>query len=120
MGFLAAIALAMIYGWMQGGTNLFFDWRALALGVGLYVVFATWVQTPEEARWAIHLFAGYMALRIGLIYAAFFSGGGDIIVGIRIPVFDGPTLSAIVFTAVLALWMGDCAHDWRQKLCGWV
>ena len=116
MGFLAAIALSMIYGWMQGGTNLFFDWRALALGLGLYVVFVTWVPTPEEARSAMQLFAGYMALRIGLIYAAFFSGGGDTIVGVRIPVFDGPTLSAIVFTAVLALWKSDCAHGWRQKL----
>ena len=117
LGFLAAIALAMIYGGLHGGTNLFFDWRALALGVGMYGVFAMWVQTPAEARSAMHLFAGYMALRIGLIYASFLRGGGDMIVGVRIPVFDGPTLSAIVFTAVLASWMSDYAHGrWRKLL----
>src|SRR5271166_1189146 len=110
LGFLGAIATSMIYGWLQGGTNLFFDWRALALGIGMYGVFAMWVQTPAEARWAMQLFAGYMAVRIGLIYASFLQGGGDTILGLRIPVFDGPTLSAIVFTGVLALWMSDGAR----------
>ena len=64
------------------------------------------------------LFAGYMALRIGMIYASFLRGGGDMIVGVRIPVFDGPTLSAIVFTAVLASWMSGCA-DRRWRKLGW-
>ena len=115
LGFLAAIAMAMMYGWLHGGTNLFFDWRALALGIGIYVVFATWMQSPAEARWAMQLFAGYMALRIGLIYASFLQGGGDEILGLRIPVYDGPTLSAIVFTAVLAWWMSDCASGHGKK-----
>lgn len=115
LGFLGAIAIGMIYGGLHGGTNLFFDWRALALGVGMYGVFAAWAQTPVQARTAIYLFAGYMALRIGLIYASFLMGGGDVIVGVRIPVFDGPTLSAIVFTAVLALLMSDHAGGaWRK------
>src|ERR1019366_10693349 len=100
MGFAAAIALAMIYGALHGGMNLFFDWRALALGIGMFVVFALWGQTPAAARSAMYLFAGFMALRIGMIYASFLPGSGDVIVGVRIPVFDGPTLSAIVFTAV--------------------
>ncbi len=116
LGFVVAIGLAMVYGWLHEGTNLFFDWRALGLGIGLYVVFAMWVQTPREAQWAIGLFATYMALRIGLIYASYLRGGGDVIVGLRIPVFDGPTLSAIVFTAVLALWMSDCATGKVRKL----
>jgi hypothetical protein len=116
LGFLVATSLAMAYGWLHGGTNLFFDWRALALGIGLYGVFAMWVQTPREAQWALHLFASYMAVRIGLIYTSFLSGGGDVIVGLRIPVFDGPTLSAIVLTAVLALWMSDCAIGKVRKL----
>jgi O-antigen ligase len=115
VGFLATIVAAMLYGWIHGGTNLFFDWRALALGVGLYGVFALWVQTPAEARSAMYLFAGYMAFRIGLIYASFLRGEGDLILGVRIPMFDGPTLSAIVFTAVLASSLGDCARGrWRQ------
>lgn len=116
VGFMASIALAMIYGLLHGGVNLFFDWRALALGVGTYVVFALWVQTAEQARWALVLFAAYMGLRIVLMYAQFLRGGGDVIVGVRVPVFDGPTLSAIVFTAVLALWMVDASNVWWHKL----
>jgi O-antigen ligase len=115
LGFLAAIAVGMLYGGLHGGTNLFFDWRALALGIGLYGVFAMWTQTPERARTAVYWFAGYMAVQIATIYASFFGGGGDVIVGVRIPVFDGPTLSAVVFTAGLALWMSDHARGaWRQ------
>ena len=111
LGFLAAIAIAMIYGALHGGANLFFDWRALALGVGLYGVFALWTQTSEEADWAARMFAGYLALRMAWICVDFARGGGDVIVGVRILVFDGPTLSAIVFVAVLALCMSDAAGD---------
>ena len=107
IGIRGWIAVAMIYGLSHGGVNLFFDWRALALGIGMYGVFALWVQTAEQARWAMILFAAYMGLRIVLMFALFLRGGGDVIVGVKVPVFDGPTLSAIVFTAVLALWMGD-------------
>ncbi len=64
----------------------------------------------------MQLFAGYMALRIGLFYASFLQGGGAEILGVRIPVFDGPTLSAVVFTAVLASWMSDCAFGKGGKL----
>jgi O-antigen ligase len=116
LGFLAAIGLAIIYGALHDGTNLFFDWRALALGIGMYCVFAMWVQSPTEARSAMNLFAAYMALRIGMMYASFLRGDGDMIVGVRIPVFDGPTLSGIVFAAVLALWMSSCAYGRWQKL----
>ena len=116
-GFLGAIVLAMVYGLLCSGTNLFFDWRALALGIGLYGVFAIWMQTAKQASWAMALFAAFMAIRIALIYALFLRGGGDVIVGMRIPVFDGPTLSAIVFTAVLGLWMSDAADNrWRKLL----
>jgi len=116
LGFLSAIVVAMIYGLLHGGVNLFFDWRALALGIGLYCVFAMWLRRPEDAHSAVSLFAGYMGLRVAFIYAAFFRGGGDEIVGVRIPVFDGPTLSAIVFTAVLAVLMSDATGDRWQKL----
>ena len=114
MGFLGAIVLAMGFGAMHGGTNLFFDWRALALGIGVYVPFALWLQTPQAWEWALQLFAGFMALRILWIFAEFFSGGGDVLVGVRIPVFDGPTLSAVVFTALLAMCLSDSAHGWRS------
>jgi O-Antigen ligase len=109
LGFVAAIAVAMIYGELQGGTNLFFDWRALALGVGLYGVFTMWVQSSREADWAVRLLAGYMAIRLAWIYLDFARGGGDVIVGMRVPVFDGPTLSAVVFAAVLALCLSDAS-----------
>jgi|GEM_PF-1426421 len=116
MGFLGAIVLAMGFGAMHGGTNLFFDWRALALGIGVYVPFALWLQTPQAWEWALQLFAGFMALRILWIFAEFFSGGGDVLVGVRIPVFDGPTLSAVVFTALLAMCLGGSAPGWRSVI----
>ncbi|HZD30603.1 MAG TPA: O-antigen ligase family protein, partial [Candidatus Angelobacter sp.] len=115
-GFLMAIVLAMICGGLQGGTNLFFDWRALALGIGVYGVFAMWLQTADQVQWAVELFAGFMAVRLALIYAEFLRGGGDAILGVRIPVYDGPTQSALVFTAVLAVCLGDYAGGWPRAL----
>ncbi len=111
-GFVAAIAMAMLYGALHGGTNLYFDWRALALGIGMYTVFAVWLPTPQSADFAVHLFATFMALRIAWILADFFTGGGDLLVGVRIPVFDGPTLSAVVFTALLSACLADVAPGW--------
>jgi O-antigen ligase len=62
------------------------------------------------------LFAAFMVIRIAFIYLQFLRGGGDTLVGIRIPVFDGPTLSAVVFTALLALCVSEAAADRSAKL----
>ena len=116
IGFLVAIGLAMIYGDLHGGTNLFFDWRALALGIGIYGVFALWLQTHEQVTSSLELFVGFMTVRIAMIYAEFLRDGGDLIMGVRIPVFDGPTLSALVFTAILAVCLSDFARGWSSVL----
>jgi len=116
IGFLLAIALAAIRGSLLGGANLFCDWRALALGVGMYVVFAMWLQTQDDVRSAMLLFAVFMTVRIGLFGWEFVGGGGDMVVGVRIPVFDGPTLSAVVFTVILAQCMSDGSAGLTQKL----
>ena len=105
--------MAVLYGALHGGTNLFFDWRALALGIGICAVFVAWLPTAQSADFAVHLFAAFMALRIAWILADFFSGGGDLLVGVRIPVFDGPTLSAVVFTALLSACLADAARGFR-------
>lgn len=116
IGFLAAIVIGAIYGSLHGGANLFFDWRALAIGIGIYVVFAMWTQTQDDVRSAVLLFAVFMTVRVALIGWAFMRGGGDMVVGIRIPVYDGPTLSALVFTAMLAQCMQDSSADKMQRL----
>ena len=102
VAFLLCIAIGIGYGQWRGGTNFFFDWRALALGIGLYFVWAAWIQTFAEAQRVVRLFGVYMAVRIVLLYALYLSGRGETLLGIPIPIFDGPALSAIVFTALLA------------------
>jgi hypothetical protein len=78
-----------------------------------------WMQTAEDTRPAILLFAGFLAVRIAFVYWRFLRGGGDMLVGIRIPLFDGPTLSAVGFTGVLALSLSDAAANRWGKLC-WI
>ena len=102
-GFGAAIAVSFVYGAQHGGRNLFFDWRALALGVALYVVYRFWIHTEAEARMAAQVFAFVMAVRVAVALGAYFAGHGDSLLGVRIPLFDGPTISAAVFTALLGL-----------------
>ena len=100
--FLLCIVTGVGYGQIHGGTNFFFDWRALALGIGLYFVWALWMQTPADVESVVRLFGVYMAVRIALLYLLYLDGRGETLLGIPIPTFDGPALSAIVFTALLA------------------
>jgi len=100
--FLLCIVTGIGYGLLHDGTNFFFDWRALALGIGLYFVWAFWIQTPADVQSVVRLFGFYMAVRIAFLYAQYLNGRGETLLGVPIPTFDGPALSAIVFTALLA------------------
>ncbi len=102
-GFAASILISLIYGAQRGGRNFFFDWRALALGAALYLVYRVWIQTEDDAWTAICLFAVIAAIRMATLFASYLAGGGDTVVGVRIPVFDGPSLSAFVCAALLGL-----------------
>ena len=116
VAFLACIVCGVWYGALQGGTNFFFDWRALALGIGLYFVWAAWIQTPKEFNNAVHIFAIYMAVRIFVLYALHFTGYRETLAGVPIPIFDGPAVSSIVFTALLALAYAGDSHDRPHQL----
>ena len=102
LGFLVCIAAALIYGAVRGGSNFFFDWRGLALGISLYVVWTFWMQSSEDVRFALQCFAGYVALRLVLLYVFYAAGYRDTLLGTAIPLFDGPILSAVVFATLLA------------------
>ncbi len=116
LGFLFCIATGIAYGRLHGGTNFFFDWRALGLGIGLYFVWAFWLQTPADVHSAVRLFAVYMGARVALLYALYLTGRGETLLGVPIPMFDGPALSAIVFTALLAFRYQESATDLFRKL----
>ena len=103
VAFLACIGLAAWYGSKHGGNNFFFDWRGLALGIALYGVWSFWLQTAADVAGAIRVFAAYMTVRIALLYALYAAGYHDNLLGVSIPIFDGPVLSCIVFAALLAL-----------------
>jgi hypothetical protein len=114
--FLFCIATGVGYGYLRAGTNFFFDWRALALGMGLYFVWAFWIRTPADIRSVVELFGVYMAVRIAILFALYVAGHGDNLLGVPIPTFDGPALSAIVFTALLALRYRETCSKSAHKL----
>jgi O-antigen ligase len=102
LAFLACIGIAVWYGRSRGGSNFFFDWRGLALGIGLYFVWSLWLRSVSDVDSAVRVFAVYMAARIGLLYVLYLAGHRDTLAGVAIPIFDGPVLSCIVFTGLLA------------------
>jgi len=102
LAFLGCIALAICYGRSRGGSNFFFDWRGLALGIGLYFVWSLWLRNASGVTAAVRVFAIYMAARIALLYVLYLAGYRDTLAGVPIPIFDGPVLSCIVFTGLLA------------------
>ncbi len=116
LAFLACIVSGIWYGSSHGGTNFFFDWRALALGIGLYFVWAVWIQSTAELNRAVHIFAIYMALRIVVLYALNLAGYRETLAGVPIPTFDGPAVSTIVFTALLALRYAAISRSRHRQL----
>jgi O-antigen ligase len=102
LAFLGCIGVAIGYGRSRGGSNFFFDWRGLALGIGLYFVWSLWLRRALDVAAAVRVFVIYMAARIGLLYVLYLAGYRDTLAGVPIPIFDGPVLSCIVFTGLLA------------------
>ena len=50
IAFLGCIAIAAYHGSTRGGSNLFFDWRGLALGIALYLVWSFWLRDDRRCR----------------------------------------------------------------------
>jgi hypothetical protein len=120
LAFLVCTAIAVVRGNLRGGSNFFFDWRGLALGIGLYFVWSFWMQKPCDLDVAVTLFALYMAVRIALLYLLYTAGYRDTLLGVSIPIFDGPALSCIVFAGLLAFRYQESATRRIAKLlwCG--
>jgi len=116
LGFLGCIAIAAGYGYRHGGSNFFFDWRGLALGIGLYLVWSFWMQDPLSVGAALRVFLSYLGVRIALLYVLYLAGRSDTLLGVFIPIFDGPVLSCIVFAALLAFCFRDFARDRRSRM----
>lgn len=116
LAFLGCIGVAIYYGRSRGGSNFFFDWRGLALGMGLYVVWSFWLQNTSDLHAAVRVFAVYMAARIGLLYVFYLTGYRETLAGVAIPIYDGPVLSCIVFTGLLALGCRETASSGIAKL----
>ncbi len=113
--FGGAIVVSLIYGIEHGGLNFFFDWRALALGVAFYIVYRFWIQSPADARAAILAFGAVAAARMATLFLAYAQGRGASLLGRRIPLFDGPSLSALVFVAILGLSLCGGASRGRHR-----
>jgi O-antigen ligase len=116
LAFLGCIGVAICYGKSRGGSNFFFDWRGLALGMGLSVVWSWWLQNAFDIHAAVRVFAIYMAVRIGVLYVLYLTGYQEKLAGVAIPTYDGPVLSCIVFTGLLALCYRESAGSSFAKL----
>ena len=102
--FAATIVFSVFYGLAHGGTNVFFDWRGIALGTGLVVVFGYWVNAPFALRSAVRLFLVVCAVKAIWILLTYAMGSGVdvVLLGVRTPFFDGPVISLCGLAAVLA------------------
>jgi hypothetical protein len=116
LGFGMAIVISLVYGMERGGQNFFFDWRALALGVAFYMVYRFWIQNPANARTAIAAFGAVAAVHMAILFLAYAQGRGASLLGLRIPLFDGPSLSALVLVSILGL---SLSGDGLASQCRW-
>lgn len=103
--FLAALGVSLLWGFFQGGTHLYFDWRNIFLGVGLALMFSCWIRTPAALNEAVYIFAAMMGLRVLYILGGYATGAHSVltvVTGIATPLYDGPTLSAAVLLVLFA------------------
>jgi O-antigen ligase len=103
--FAAAIAIATLYGYVQGGVHIFFDWRNLLLGAGLTFCFACWIRTPEELYEVARIFALTIGVATMFFLWRFLVGGYgtmQAVRGVKTPLWDGAVLHAAVVLALLA------------------
>ena len=115
LAFVGCIGVAIGYGAHLGGSNFFFDWRGLVLGAGLYFVWCFWIQNASDVAAAGCIFLAYAGIRIVVIYALYMCGQRDTLLDVSIPIFDGPVLSCVVFTGLLAFAYLESAADWRTR-----
>jgi hypothetical protein len=113
--FGVAIVVSLIYGMERDGRNLFFDWRAIVLGFAFYFVYRFWNQTALDVRPAISVFVSVVAIRIVTAFFYYARGQGDDLLGLRIPLFDGPSISAIVFASILGISLACSGSTSRQR-----
>ncbi len=113
--FAMTIAISLVYGMERAGQNFFFDWRALALGVAFYVIYRFWIQSSSGARAAIIAFAFIASMHVITLLYSYLRGQGDSLLGMRIPLFDGPAISALVFAALLGLSLFGGGSSPRQR-----
>lgn len=108
-----AIVISMIHGSIAGGTELFFDWRGLAVGGSFMFLLYQLVRTnPQALKVAAFSLITILVGRASYHLVTFFAGTADVTLqGVRIPVFDGPTLSATVFAVITA---GCLAVGWKE------
>jgi O-antigen ligase len=115
--FLGCIAIGILYGRTNGGTNFFFDWRGIALAVALFSVWRFWIRSSADIRAAAGIFAIYVAARIAIVFWQYVAGHGDTLFGVPIPLFDGPIISTLVFTALLAMQYLDSSRNGMARAC---
>jgi O-antigen ligase len=98
-----ALLVAGAYGYSQGGENLFFDWRAIPLG--LVVAQIAYLYTPGRAEfsWATALFVMITSVAACYYLGAYMLGYGEqnMSLGLMITVFDGPINSIFALTGAL-------------------
>ena len=115
--FSATIVFSIFYGLAHGGTNVFFDWRGVALGTGLVLVFGYWVSTPSALRSAARLFLVVCAVKAVWIFLNYALGGGVdvVLLGTRTPYFDGPVISLCGLASALGFRFAlEETREWRK------
>jgi hypothetical protein len=115
--FLCSLLAGAVHGRMNGGTHVFFDWREFVMALFLIPVFAYWIRTQRELDTSVKVFCVVMLCRVAYIFIAYLQGGGvtDVVAGIRTPFFDGPTVSGVGLTGLMAFRFREEAATFAER-----
>jgi hypothetical protein len=117
--FFCFLLAGAVHGQMNGGAHIFFDWREFVLALFLVPVFAYWIRTQREVRMSVRIFCFVMLCRLVYIFISYLLGGGvaAVIVDVRTPIFDGPTVSGIGLMGLMAFRFREEATSSAERCC---
>ena len=115
----------MLIGVWTNAPELFVDWRNLLIVVAIVVLTVRWLGERFRADQIVLDLAIVYGLYAGFVLINWFFGGGPVIFGQRIPIFDGGKLAMISFSSLVSLiyWIsgaGDTGrgHRWMVQTAG--
>lgn len=110
-----AVVLSVAVGIVNGGQELFFDWRNLFLGCLFFWLLTRYCWNAGRISWILQAVISANSVQAAWLLFQYARGGGVTLLSLgRIPVYNGDLLTSAVFCVAFLL-----SRSWHSRLRLW-